>query len=352
MPALTRPDATSAFPDRVATLALQASLLDGEPAMAAWRDLAAAGAEGEPGIASIMPLLLENLSRLAPEDPYVLKNPHTLTLFKLKGQAVTRFAEETLSLLEGVSIPTLALKGLALGASVYPSPGLRVVSDLDILIPETDFFRAQAVLMEAGFRASAGGPAHPVDLRANHAHPFFPSRPHQPSVDLHWHALASARGVDDDAVFWSGARPLMVGSVSTLSMCAEHQLLHVLVHGVRWTRVPHVRWVADAALILRANRTTFKAERLLSAAERFDVVAPIREGLRFVCETLGEGKELLEGLERTKRSWLADRAFKARSTAYEQRTTADRIALRVESAVWSLRSRRRTARKRRGTENN
>jgi hypothetical protein len=337
----TRPSALSAFPTRAETLALQAALLDGDSAVAAWRELSAAGLDGERGIASITPLLHENLSRLVPEDPFVREKPHFLTLCKLKGQAVTQFAEATLRLLEVASIPTLVLKGLALGASVYASPGLRVASDLDVLVPEGDFFRAGEALKAAGFRPSTGEPARPADLRAKHAHPFFSSQRYQPGVDLHWHVLASARGAGADAPFWSQAQPLMVGRASTRSLGPEHQLLHVLVHGVRWTRVPHVRWVADAALILRSTRDTFRADRFVSAAERFDVVTPIREGLRFVHETLGEGRELVERVNRLKRSRLSDRAFKARATAYEERTTAERIAMRIESAVWSLRARRR-----------
>ena len=336
--------AVTAFPTSEESLALQASLLDGDPAREAWRKLSSTTGPEDAGIAWIAPLLMANLKRLVPDDPWVKGNPHFLTLVQLKGRAITKSAEEILGTLAEVSVPTMALKGLALGASVYDSPGLRTVSDLDILVPGRDIFRAMEALKRRGLRSGPGEPAGPEDLRANHAHVFYPPKRHEPTLDLHWHVLASARGDDDDASFWSAAEPLRIGSTGTLGLCPEDQLLHVLVHGVRWTRMPHVRWVADATLLLRKAGEGFRVERFLEATRRFDAVVPVQEGLSFVAEIIGEGRELLERALTLKRSRFSEQAFKARATSYEDRSVADRIALRIESAVWTQRARRRPSR--------
>lgn len=331
--------AVTAFPTLEEGLALQASLLEGDRAIEAWRGLSktAKAPEGA-GIAWIAPLLMANLRRLLPEDPWVRDNPHFLTLCELKARSTLESAQTTLRTLEEASVPTLALKGLALGVSVYPSPGLRTVSDLDILVAGSDLGRAVEALLGKGFRSGAAAPRTRGELRANHAQVLVPARRHEPTLDLHWHVLASARADDDDAYFWKEARPLKVGAATTLSLRPEDQLLHVLVHGVRWTRVPHVRWVADAALILRAAQGAFDAERFLEGMKRFDAVVPVQEGLREVARLLGEGRELLERAASLKPSRFSTRAFKARATAYEDRSVADRIALRVESALWSHRA--------------
>jgi len=335
--------ASTAFPTAEQKLALRASLLDGDAALEAWRQLVAAGGPERPGIGWITPLLLTNLQRLAPEEAWVKANPHFLTLCHLKTRAIQECAARILRLLEDASVPTLALKGLALGATVYPSPDLRTVSDLDILVPGKEVFRAMDALLQAGFLASPGRPRKPADLRANHAQVFSPPKRHDPILDLHWHVLASARNDDDDAPFWAAARPLRIGNAATLGLGPEDQLLHALVHGVRWTRMAHVRWVADATLILRATRGTFRTDHFLEASVRCDAVAPVQEGLRFVAEVTGEGADLLESARALKRSRFAERAFKARATAYEERSVADRIALRIETAIWSRRARRRSA---------
>jgi hypothetical protein len=105
--------------------------------------------------------------------------------------------------------------------------------------------------------------------------------------------------------------------------------------------MPHVRWVADAALILRRFESTLRHDLLLENLQRFDAVTPAREGLRFLVDLLGEGHEVYELVRSLKRSRFSDRAFKARATAYETRTVADRIALRIETAVWSRRARQK-----------
>jgi hypothetical protein len=337
----SKPLARSAFPTPEETLALQASLLDGDRAVEAWRRLSLSGRPLDGGIAWLTPLLLANLSRLVPEDPFVRANPHHLALCGLKSRATTLCAETTLRLFEAASIPTLVLKGLALGASVYADAGLRLFSDLDLLVRREDVFRAVEVLKRHGFGALPGEPASPSDLRAAHAHTFRPPKRHDPPLDLHWHVLASARGDDDDLPFWSRATPVRVGAASTLMLGPEDQLMHVLAHGVRWTRTPHVRWVADAALVLRRTGPALRVERFLAAVEEFDLVTPVQEGLSFVSAVLGEGDGLLEEVSKLRRPPLAQRAFKARATAYEARTVADRIARRIETAIWNYRASRR-----------
>lgn len=343
-PAGSRRPVTS-FPTSEESLALRASLLEGDPARQAWRELSTVTGPEQRGIAWIAPLMMENLKRFAPDDPWVRGNPHFLTLAELKGRAVTKAAEDILACLSRAAVPTMALKGLALGASVYRSPGLRTISDLDILVPGRDLFRAMEALKRHGMRSAAGEPVSPGDLRANHAHVFSPQKRHDPTLDLHWHVLASARADDDDAFFWSEARPLRVGNTDTLGLCLEDQLLHVLVHGVRWTWMPHVRWVADATLLLRKAGEDFRVERFLEAARRFDAVVPVQEGLAFVAGIAGEGRELLDRVSTLARSRFSERAFKARATSYEDRSVADRIALRIESAVWAQRARKRSSRR-------
>ena len=201
-----RGGAPSAFPNRAESLGLQASLLEADLALDAWRELTPLPAPDEPGIAWITPMLMANLSRLRPPDPWVVANPHLLTLSVLKGRSVTLSAEKILRHLEAAGIQALALKGLALGATVYPSPHLRTVSDLDILVLRRDVFRAFDSLKALGLRSGTGEPKRPSDLRAGHAHNFYGAKKHEPAVDLHWHVLESARADDDDAWFWSGAQ--------------------------------------------------------------------------------------------------------------------------------------------------
>ena len=335
------PGAATAFPDRREQLALQASLLDGEKALEAWRRLGALQDGPPSGIWWIAPLLMANIARLAPQDSWVTANPKFLTLSGLQARATARNAALAIDALGAASIRTMALKGLALGATVYPAAGLRSVSDIDLLVPLDRAFDAFEALVAAGYRTRPDYPQSLAELRGNHAHVFHSPRRREDVIDLHWHLLASARGDRDDDPFWEAAREISIEGRATYVLCDEDQLLHALVHGVRWTRMPHVRWVADAAMILRGAKD-FRIDRFLAMTERFDAVTPVQEGLRFLRDVIGEGDALLDAALGLKPSRFSKKAFKARATAYETRSLGDRVALRIEDALWRRRARAKT----------
>jgi hypothetical protein len=68
-------------------------------------------------------------------------------------QVRTRVLHDVLAAYQAAGIPALVLKGAALFHLVYPEPGLRPMSDLDILVPESEAWRAQRTLAELGFDA-------------------------------------------------------------------------------------------------------------------------------------------------------------------------------------------------------
>jgi hypothetical protein len=62
-----------------------------------------------------------------------------------------RVLREILAAFQAEDIPTLVLKGGALTYLVYPESGLRPMSDLDILVPRPEVWRAGRVLAKLGF---------------------------------------------------------------------------------------------------------------------------------------------------------------------------------------------------------
>jgi hypothetical protein len=68
-------------------------------------------------------------------------------------QVRTGVLRDILSAYAAAGVPALVLKGAALSHTVYPEPGLRPMSDLDILVREEDLWRAQSLLAGLGFDA-------------------------------------------------------------------------------------------------------------------------------------------------------------------------------------------------------
>jgi hypothetical protein len=65
----------------------------------------------------------------------------------------TRILRDVLTTYNAAGIRALVLKGAALAHLIYPEPGLRPMSDLDILVSKSDLWQAQSLLAELGFNA-------------------------------------------------------------------------------------------------------------------------------------------------------------------------------------------------------
>jgi hypothetical protein len=101
-------------------------------------------------------------------------------------------------------------------------------------------------------------------------------------VDIHYHVLHAdcARGADDE--FWARAQPWTLRQRAALTLAPEHQLLHIVSHGVRWCDIPPFRWIADAWWILAKTRHSFDWERFLEQTRSHDISLPIFHGLEFM----------------------------------------------------------------------
>jgi hypothetical protein len=125
----------------------------------AWEPLSAqAEAQG------MAPLLYTHLKAAGIQPPRAVKRElQGLYLRHRQANRVRmRVLRDILAAYEAAGVQALVLKGAALVHLVYPEPGLRPMSDLDILVPGYQLRRAQRLLAELGFDApSPAGPTPP-----------------------------------------------------------------------------------------------------------------------------------------------------------------------------------------------
>ncbi len=103
----------------------------------------------------IAPLLYTHLKAAGVQLPSSIKRELQGLYLRHRhaNQVRTRVLRDVLAACEAASIPVLVLKGAALCHLVYAEPGLRPMSDVDILVPRSDLWRAQRLLSELGFDA-------------------------------------------------------------------------------------------------------------------------------------------------------------------------------------------------------
>jgi hypothetical protein len=111
--------------------------------------------------------------------------PETAALLRLhlahgraRAAALTQTRDDVLRLLEGAGVPAVLVKGGHTAWSVFPDPGTRPMSDVDLVVPPAGVPAARAALLEAGYASSShrerpyhehwAPPGGPRRLRALH----------------------------------------------------------------------------------------------------------------------------------------------------------------------------------------
>jgi hypothetical protein len=184
-----------------------------------------------------------------------------------------------LGALHHAGIDTLLLKGAALAVLDYPDPMLRPMSDVDVLVRESDATRALAVMRSAHWTSAAA----PVDLVMRFQHATVLTNERGGSVDLHWRMLWKGRQpLDGDDEFWTRSLPMNFADMATRALSAEDRLLHVCVHGLEWNPMLPIRWVADAAMIIRRHGAVLDWDLLVARAGSRRLSLPTADALTYL----------------------------------------------------------------------
>lgn len=193
------------------------------------------------------------------DDPRVPPEvrPFFATLLDLnrdRNALILRGLDDALQSLNSIGITPLLLKGTAaLAEDLYPDHGMRILSDIDLLIPVTKLEAASAALTSANFVATTINQGL-VD-RDHHHLPVQVHEVHQVGVELHSGVLPRGfqRYVDTETC-WRNSRPLvwrqrhvrLPGPTDRVS----HNIAHAqIVDGHYWRGAPRLRQLLELELL-------------------------------------------------------------------------------------------------------
>jgi Uncharacterised nucleotidyltransferase len=104
---------------------------------------------------------------------------------------------------------------------------------------------------------------------------------------LHQHILVCSRWQGADDGFWARSEPCTIRGVPAATLSTPDHLLHACVHGYRHgRRVKTVRWIIDAAMLLRQPLDDAAWRSLTAAAAGLRCEAIAGAALRYVAEEL------------------------------------------------------------------
>lgn len=150
----------------------------------------------------------------------------------IRNKRILQELSKLLHLFQHHNLPVIVLKGACLATTVYPRPGLRVMLDLDLLLPVDTMSQAVALLLADGYQPQ--GPLGQViaDHFAvlHHLPPF--RHPDSPIVvELH-SAIAPPNRfyAVDSKELWAHARPLQIETETAWGLDVEDLLLYTCMH--------------------------------------------------------------------------------------------------------------------------
>lgn len=274
------------LPDPAQEVLLRSALATEDAAIAdcfeQWLRLVPFDAYHDEGTYRLLPMVWSRLSQAGIGHPLL---PRLKGLFRnswvRSTQRIAR-ASELLTLFDREGIATLVGKGLPLALDFYDAPALRPMNDIDIVVPLEAAQRASALLEREGFRSDRIRWSSECRLR----HALLHRDPGGAEVDLHWHVLFDCPNRRADAHFWDNAVPFAVGEARTLRPSATDLLLQVVVHGLRPNAAPPVRWVADAAMIIRSGEGV-DWQRLQAFAKEQRLAGRLALGLSYLRDRFG-----------------------------------------------------------------
>jgi hypothetical protein len=185
------------------------------------------------GLAPLVQMHLNKAGALVPANTRrafkALAARHRLAS-SIRGEALC----EILKVYQDKDIPVLVLKGAALAHLVYPSPDLRPMSDIDLLIRRADAMRAQSALTGLGF---AQGPGSAGNLPRDHHHLPTVTRLDQGlrvSVENHLDIFPHTRYYRSKsfADLLDEAIPFSIGEIDARTLGCEDLCWHVYRHAI------------------------------------------------------------------------------------------------------------------------
>jgi hypothetical protein len=188
-----------------------------------------------------------------------------------------------------VQCPVILLKGAAAALRYYPSPHLRTMGDVDLLVPVDRQAALEEAIRALKFRQFSIDPAVNYD---NHLHsaPFWdPER--GTWIEVHTSVFPHDYRLAKDPRFsWAAIAaqltPIAVRDQTAYAMNDELQLIYT---SARWSEMfdPHhgVYPILDAALLIRRRRDTLDWERVLALVRGSWAALPLHLMLWYLNES-------------------------------------------------------------------
>lgn len=236
----------------------------------------------------VFPLLYRNLVLISPKKvpQVVMTRFRNEYLFNsIRNLKLTRELLFIIENFDAKGIPIMPFKGPVLAEQVYGDISLRSFADLDVLIPEREYTRAEELLQSLGYLNDLKlTPAQNAAFLKSAHHHHFGNNKTGTSLELHWKISASIFYLQPDlSEAWNRAGITNILGKKVTSFSPEDMLLILCEHGARhqWSQLS---WIYDVAGIVKTKKINLPC--LIEQSERIGNKRPLLLGLLLASDLL------------------------------------------------------------------
>jgi hypothetical protein len=175
----------------------------------------------------------------------------------------------------------ILLKGMAMTLHVYKDFGTRVMGDVDILIRKDQVRIAIPFLLSSGWKPTVAHFDVDDEEQLKRAHAINLIHRNGLKLDVHWSFIEEHSLALDEAVL-KGAIPLQSSYLYVPN--PADLLLQTCVHGLKYSQVPLIRWIADAVSLLKHSQRRMDWNRFILLANQAHLCRPLYFGLNYLAE--------------------------------------------------------------------
>jgi len=297
------------WPTADQTLLLKACLLHGEASITSWKKWMTAVHFSDIYIGSqrLIPLLYSKLTENGIHHKMMTSYKGLYRNFWLKNKLLFLAASPVLQELFAQNIEALMLKGTGIILGCDIKPPLRPMSDIDFLVKKEEVRTAVKILSKLGWQPKQH---YPSNLDLLHAYSFMNDKGQ--NIDLHWRSLDMDLTDSHTAGYWERSIPSQLNEVPVRIMGVTDQLIQTCVHGIRWSRIPPIRWIADTFMLFEKSYMDIDWDHLINISTALKVTIPMGQGLRYLRSefSLPIPDAVLQALDHTPTSIIETLEFK------------------------------------------
>ena len=215
--------------------------------------------------------------------PYVEKLNQIYNNTLYRNIVVSNELARILSAFNQHNIDVLPLKGTVLAEELYGNPALRTVTDIDILVNQSNLTQARGLLNELGYQQ--------VEMPPMWVHPFhdapYRKKGKFPSVvELHWDLADRKLVTIAEQDIWRRSQQLKLQGISTRTLSPEDNLLY-LSNNLSKQKAQILKSLGDISELLKKYEGGLDWDYVIESAGSWQIESSVYFSLKRVKDLLG-----------------------------------------------------------------